>query len=625
MQIALGHVRLAIRDLSSAGAQPFYDSKTRVSVVVNGELYAVDGLREELAGSYNLTSHSDSEIIIPLYLKYGNYFLAKLRGEFSLVLYDGRSQTLLAARDRYGVKPLFWTIVNGRLLLASEAKAFLPLGLSAEWDVPSLLEDGWLHDERTLFRGVRKLRPGHYMTCSSHEYIQHRQYWAMEYPDKRMIEQRTEEEMIAGLRERMLKAVQMRLESDVPVGIYLSGGIDSSILAGMMAELFQKQQSAAVNGSRRRKPVCFTIGFEGREFDESGIARRTAEHLGLEAQVQRMDEEALAAHFADATWHAEHHNPDLNFVGKYLISALSREHGFNVILSGNGADEHFGGYEHYKPDFLREPDLSWASSLQLTKSKRDKLTAIEEENCSPGYAGTDRAFATDEAGIARRMLNDTSISTQLWPVTMAHFASWTRCYGDMSQSLTRANNPDVRTLSLINERWHPLHTAQYLEIKSVLPNLDLTCMGDRMEMAHSVEGRTPYLDHELTSYVNHLPPSLKLKAESDGTMIEKWILREAGRPYLTSEVYGRRKHVFSAPVRFPRNQKLHTMFKSLLTREKVENLGFLETDMVNDLLEEAFDDNGDGNSVKALRLVINVAQWVILSERFNVKKAQAPL
>ena len=617
----MGHVRLSIRDLSSAGVQPFCDNKRGIYVVVNGEFYGVDDLVKELADDYDFTSQCDSEIVIPLYLKYGNYFLAKLRGEFSLVLYDARNQTLLAARDRYGVKPLFWTVVDGRLLIASEAKAFLPLGLVAEWDVPSILEDAWLHDERTLFRGVHKLRPGYYMTCSSFEYIQHRQYWDMDYPDKRAIEKRTEEEMIIGLRRRLLHAVWARLESDIPVGIYLSGGIDSSILAGMTAELCRELNANLSNGSRRRDPVCFTVGFEGIDVDESEIAQRTADFLGLELKVQRMDDESLAAHFADATWHSEHHNPDLNFVGKYLISALSRDHGFNVVLTGNGADEHFGGYDHYRPDFLRETDLSWTQSLRMTKLERAKLTTKGEEKCTVGYVGTDRSFASDDPDVPRRMLNDTSIASQLWPVTMAHFAPWTRCYGDKSQPQTRANNPDVRVLSLINERWHPLHTAQYLEIKSIFPNLDLTCMGDRMEMSHSVEGRPPYLDHEFTAYANSLPPSLKLKAKDDGTFTEKWILREAGRPYVTKEVYGRRKHVFSAPARYRRDGPVHRLFKHLLTRDKVDNLGFLRTDEVEKLMEKAFGNNHD---VSAMRFLINAAQWVVLSERFNVKKAQPP-
>ena len=202
---------------------------------------------------------------------------------------------------------------------------------------------------------------------------------------------------------------------------------------------------------------------------------------------------------------------------------------------------------------------------------------------------------------------------------MACFAPWTKCYGNLSLPQARANGLDVRILHLINQRWHPLHTAQSLEIRTIFPNLDLTCMGDRMEMSHSVEGRVPYLDHELTAYANNLPPSLKMKSTKEGIFVEKWILREAGRPYVTDEVYRRPKHVFSAPVRYRQEGPLHRLFKELLTRDKVENLGFLKTDQVESLMSRAFGEKGD---VNALRFVINAAQWVVLSERFNVKKAR---
>jgi asparagine synthase (glutamine-hydrolysing) len=142
------------------------------------------------------------------------------------------------------------------------------------------------------------------------------------------------------------------------------------------------------------------------------------------------------------------------------------------------------------------------------------------------------------------MLNNTSIASNLWAVTMAHFASWTKAFGDLEPQKTRARNPNGRVLSAMNSKWHPLHTSQYIWSRSILPNLILTCMGDRMEMAHSIEGRPPFLDHILTEYVNRLPPSTKIKVRSDtGEVIEKWILREARKPFITEEVYKRKKHI----------------------------------------------------------------------------------
>jgi asparagine synthase (glutamine-hydrolysing) len=199
-------VRLAINDPTRAGEQPFHDKGGVIHAVVNGEFYEHQRSKDELGDSYEFTSGSDCEIAIALYIKYGLHFLSKLRGEFSLSLYDSQKEVFIAARDRYGIKPLFWTIVDDHLLLASETKAFLPLGWRPKWDVRSIIEDGWLHDQRTIFKSVhkvsqvsrivraglasasdcsiKKVRPGHYLICSSFDYMEEREYWDMDFPDK---------------------------------------------------------------------------------------------------------------------------------------------------------------------------------------------------------------------------------------------------------------------------------------------------------------------------------------------------------------------------------------------------------------------------------------------------------
>lgn len=202
MTTALGHCRLAIQDLSPDGCQPIHDMDDKIHAVVNGELYDHDRIREDLINQhgFKFKGHSDSEIVVALYKLYGLSFLRQLRGEFALCLYDSETKFFVAARDRYGIKPLFWTIQDGRLLIAAEAKAFLPLGWEPEWDVKSLLDGGWNHDQRTIFKNVSKVgqalvlrdswltitqvRPGHYLTCSSFGHIEQRQYWDVEYRDK---------------------------------------------------------------------------------------------------------------------------------------------------------------------------------------------------------------------------------------------------------------------------------------------------------------------------------------------------------------------------------------------------------------------------------------------------------
>lgn len=220
--------------------------------------------------------HSDCEIVIALYRCYGLSFLSRLRGEFALCLYDGRNQLFIAARDRYGIKPLFWTRSRsldgvGQILIAAEAKAFLPLGWQPEWDVRSLMEGGYLGGDRTHFKGVSAIRPGHYMLVRSTQHVEIRQYWEAEYPNKLVPEIRGIEEIVEGVRERLLEAVRIRLRADVPVGIYLSGGIDSSAVAGMVTHLVRERGVQLGNDKETDGISCFSIAFDEHSgFDESG-------------------------------------------------------------------------------------------------------------------------------------------------------------------------------------------------------------------------------------------------------------------------------------------------------------------------------------------------------------------
>ena len=220
---------------------------------------------------YVFRGTSDCEIVVALYEYYGVAFLSHLRGEFALCLYDSNRQLFLASRDRSGVKPLFWTIVDNRLLLASEAKALLPYGWQPEWDVRSIVTSAWLTEERTIFKGVQKVRPGYYMTCIGSAFMTQRQYWDHDYPDKHRIETRNVDEMIEGVRSRLLEAVRIRLQADVPVGIHLSGGIDSAVIAGMAKHLLDTGQAKLGMLDTNQQLQCLGVSFDKDSgYDESG-------------------------------------------------------------------------------------------------------------------------------------------------------------------------------------------------------------------------------------------------------------------------------------------------------------------------------------------------------------------
>ena len=389
-----------------------------------------------------------------------------------------------------------------------------------------------------------------------------------------------------------------------------------------------------------RKPLHSLGCVTHAGFCSAEVATRTAEWLGFECLKRDVDEEKLAANFQDAVYHAEHHNFDLNSVAKFALSSLPRELGVRAVLSGEGSDEHFGGYSYFAPDFLRDADTSMPGSLLSTNSdlrKELQLLAISEiENIikpqgSKLYCGPDDR----EADLVDDMCTASVLS---WFPRGKLFADWVQADEiDMRATRLQVLRDEHKSKT---ERWHSLHRAMREWGETMLPNVILTCLGDRSVMSHSIEGRQPFLDHHLTEYVNSLPPSVKMKylplAKHDShadrasdywwktagsalqSIMEKWILREAMRPFITDEIYQRRKIMFLAPVRWKNDGPLHRMFKDILTKESVENLGFVRWPCVEAALERGFGNAADG---ACFRTVLYSASWVTLSKRFGVRRA----
>lgn len=336
---------------------------------------------------------------------------------------------------------------------------------------------------------------------------------------------------------------------------------------------------------------------------------------------------------------------DLNSVAKFALSSVPRDEGFKVVLTGEGSDEHFGGYAFLTQHYLHEPDLAMPNALADDAELRKSLlaTTIKESqattanDCSRTYDNLDD-----------KVLEPINRSTmpaiiQAWDPVSRLYAPWVRQQAegyDTRRTVLASIPPNV--LSKMKHHWHHMHTGLYMWQKSVLQNTLLTCEGDRAEMSHSIEARTPFLDHKLTEYVNSLPPSVKLKYtppnENDvgvadngmnhvrwknasaarRAITEKWILREAVRPFVTDELYRRRKIPFSAPTQWPKDGPLHRMFKRLLTRESVEELGFVDFSVVEEALDSAF---GDAADQVAFRTLNYTGGWVAIGQRFGVKKA----
>ncbi|KAL4782710.1 nucleophile aminohydrolase [Aspergillus varians] len=612
-RVGLGHARFSIIDLSPAGNQPFHDNEETVHAVVNGELYDHEKYRAELAGEYDFKGNSDCEIVIALYRHYGISFLSKLRGEFALVLWDAKRKLFFAARDRYGIKSLYYTTVGNRLLVATEMKSFLPFNWQPEWSVENLMGKGWLWDDHMYFKGVHRLEPGHYLASQNFNPPAVAAYWDLNYPDKKTPFPQTEEETILKLRELLLESVQLRLRADAEIGIYLSGGLDSSAIAGMTAHLIKQGAILGNDASGDiSKMSCYTIRF-GKEsgVDESDIAQRTADWIGVDLHPVTMNEEEIASRFEDSVWYTEAPIPDVNGMGRIAVGELAHSHGKKVVLTGEGSDEHFGGYPDMLSKVFQEPDFSWHSPpFEKTDSK---VFEAGREAIPPPFPSP---VST------KRMLNNTSIFSRVNSFYNLPFAPWTAKYALDDPETAFAEHFGAQTLSNISEKWHPLNSASYQWTKSILVNYILRYIGDGADMVHQIETRPPFLDHHVTEFANQIPPSLKIRYDPVHKVLrEKYILREAMKPFVTDEIMNRTKRAYLGPSVYKENGPLYKAVKKLLTEENVKNLGFVDWNQLQHHITKGFRD-GDQ---KCFRSSLFVAQLMVLSQRFGVKTAVDPL
>jgi len=376
--LGLGHVRLSIIDLPS-GHQPLSDEDEKIWAVVTGELYDFERIREELkAQGAQFKTNGDSELLVQLYKLYGLNAVLQMRGEFAFILWDDRRKHLFVGRDRFGIKPLYYVQAGNKLLVASEIKAFIPMGWTPEWDVDSIMNFGQYHDDRTNFRGVCKLRPGHYMIARRYTPLEIRPYWDMTYSNAQLPETRSVDEMVKGVQDRLLESVRLRLRSDVALGIYLSGGLDSSAIAGIATHLLKKDDPKA-------RVTAFTLSFPGAEtkYDEGPIAKRTADFLGADMRVLQPTEEDLIEAFEGCIWHSELALSDLGGSAKHLLSKLVQKEGYRVVLTGEGADEISAGYAMFLGDYLRAPDTAAASLGIELPSDKERLEILQGLESKP--------------------------------------------------------------------------------------------------------------------------------------------------------------------------------------------------------------------------------------------------
>lgn len=528
----LGHRRLSIVGIEN-GRQPMVSSDGRIAVCCNGEFYDYRNLKRRLCAEYAFQSESDSEILIPLYQKYGIKGMMKyLRGEFAFILYDSGIGTLYAVRDRFGIKPLcWWSDGHGSLIVASKAKAIFELGITPEWDRVSLNQALSIHyqpTDRTFFKNVRQVRPG-YILCQriGQNKPEEYSYWDITYPAKTetKLETKDLQESINETKELLIQSISLRLQGDVPVCCHLSGGLDSSAVAGIMS----RYSSLPTH--------CFTIEFPeiNNFYNESTTARASVERLGGVYHPVRVSQWDIVENLSDAVYYSEGLAVNGHLSCKYLLNKCITNSGFKVALTGEGADECFAGYPHIRKDLYgmmpenvrrKLTEKLYRTNVAITGTE---ISHGDSLNCSAmeQSLGFVPAFVAAKSGIGFRMYR--LLSADYREEMLKH---------DYIADLVNAN-----PVESILRNIHPVNASIYLWSKTALCNYILSTLGDGCEMACAVEGRLPYLDHHLFEFAAALPIDFKIK----NGVTEKFILREAVRTFVTEEVYSRRKHPFQAP------------------------------------------------------------------------------
>ncbi|MEP7314619.1 MAG: asparagine synthase (glutamine-hydrolyzing) [Pseudomonadota bacterium] len=595
-QIVLGHTRLSIIDLST-GDQPIPNEDESACIVVNGEFYDYERVQRDLErGGHHLRTRSDSEIALHLYEDYGTQCVHHLRGEYAFVLWDERARKLIAVRDRYGVKPLFYARHRGVLFVASEMKALFAAGVPARWDAATMyFSMGFMPPGRTQFEGVHSVPPGYYLTADA-DNVTLTQYWDTHYPIAQAASPvTTEAEYIEGFRSVLDEAVRVRLRADVPVGCYLSGGLDSCAVLGLAAK-------------HRTDPIrAFTLRFDHEDYDEGVVAREMAHKAGADWVPIPITQQSLADNFSDAIYFAESPCVNAHFVGKYLLSRAVRDAGFKVVLTGEGSDEVLAGYPHFRLDMLKY-DSAGQDPAEIWK-----LTAAlaDANKVSKGILLSDEQSAGSE--LMRRLLGFVPamylpVHARVRRMQPLLNADYFAPFQGLDIASLLLDNLDVK--GRLTGR-APVHQSLYLWSKTILPGYILTLLGDRMEMAHSIEGRVPFLDHKVGEFLFNTPVNLKIRGR-----VEKLILREATRDVITDTVYRRQKHPFlSPPDASGVPSRMSALIQDTLRSTVVDSVPFLDGAGVRNLADRlgtmAPEERGlvDGD-------VMVVVSQIIMHERF---------
>lgn len=572
VKVGLLHRRLSILDLSASGHQPMWDSTNQVCIVFNGEIFNFRELRSSLlCDGFVFKSESDTEVLIYLYLKYGKDMLYKINGMFAFSIWDVKRKELFIARDGVGIKPLYYSVTNNGFVFSSELKALMvveDIDKSIDADaVNSYLTYLWSPAPMTMLKNIKKLPPGCAMVVKNGKVAREWQYYELPYDNK--ICQYSTEEAIETVREKVELAIERQMISDVPVGCFLSGGLDSSSIAAI---------SKIKNNDQALQ--CFTINVSGKGMNEEGMtddlpyARKVAKHLNAELEVINVDSGIINS-LSKMIYHLDEPQADPAPLNAMLICERAKEMGYKVLLSGAGGDDIFTGYRrHYA--LSQEAYWSWLPSmvrkgLSLSTShlsSKKPITRRIRKAFKYAHYPKDRRIASYFDWIGQDVIKKLKGPLLLDSVEYD-------TYSPLLKSLTSVDKaglmPDINKMLFLDSKYF---LADH--------NLNYT---DKVSMASGVEVRVPLLDMDLIDYVTTLP----IKYKQNGR-IGKWIFKKSMERYLPNEIIYRPKTGFGAPLRYWLKNELKPLRDEYLSGSSLLNRGLFDPKAVNNLL--ALDEAG---------------------------------
>lgn len=576
--IAFGFTRLSIIDLEG-GMQPIFNEDDSIVLVCNGEIFNYIELKQELmAQGHSFKTKTDVETIIHLYEEKGMDFLNLINGQFAFVIYDFKKRYLICARDHFGIIPFFYTYTDDYFIFASEIKSiFEHPGVNKEVDLVGLdqiFSFPGLICPRTMFKGIKSLENGHYLYLKDRDDIKNTEYWDMIFPEvNEGIDHKDETYYLNHLDELITQSVRLRLRSDVPVGIYVSGGLDSSIIAAKTLQLFP-----------HIKRHTFSIDFEEKDKSESRYQRIIADFLGSNHIEKLFFYPDISTRLEKVIYHTECPIKETYDTASLALSEAARENNIKVVLTGEGADEWFAGYPGYKFDKFRE-----VSGQTITPE-----THFRNEINKKIWGDEDFNFEINQYEFKK-------IKKDLYSDNLNSMYEEFNCLNHKIVNINRLMNRDK------------IHKRSYLDYKLRLVGHLISDHGDRMAYANSVEARYPFLDKDLVEFAAHIPPHLKLKKFE-----EKYILKELAKSQIPERIIKREKFAFHAPGSPYLLKKNIEYINDMLSYETIKREGFFNPETIEKLKKQYVQKDFKLIIPYDSDLLITVLTFGIFLETFNL-------